>query len=266
MGLRTIKDKLARALCRFALAVLLAVGMTLPALAQEKAVLVFAAASLTNALDDINAQYQRETGKRVMISYAATSTLAKQIEAGAPADIFVSADLDWMDYLAKRNLIKPQTRTNLLGNRLVLVSPKDSRKTFDIAPGFPLANELGDGKLAMADTATVPAGKYGRAALEALGIWGSVKNKIAQAENVRVALLLVARGEAPFGVVYQTDAAVEPGVRIAGIFPDNTHPSIVYPIALTAQSRNRDAASFLAYLESAKARPLFERRGFTVLK
>lgn len=261
-----IKNGLTGILCRSALAALLTIGAAGPTFAQGKDVLVFAAASLTNALDDINTQYRRETSRRVMISYAASSTLAKQIEAGAPADIFISADLDWMDYLAKRNLIKPATQTNLLGNHLVLVAPKNSRENLDIAPGFPLADKLGGGKLAMADTAAVPAGKYGRAALEALGVWRSVQNKIVQAENVRAALVLVARGEAPFGIVYQTDAAVEPGVRIAGVFPDNTHPPIIYSIALTADSLNPDAATFLAYLESPKARPHFETRGFTVLK
>jgi molybdate transport system substrate-binding protein len=236
-----------------------------PAIAQDRPILVFAAASLKEALDDINAQFSQETGKSAAISYAASSTLANQIEAGAPADIFISADLDWMDYLAKRERIKVASRKTLLGNRLVLVVPKDSTAILEIKPGFPLANLLGDGKLAMADTSAVPAGKYGRAALESLGVWSSVERKIAQAENVRAALALVARGEAPYGIVYQTDAAAEPNVRIAGIFPENTHPPIVYPIALTAGSNNPDAAAFLAYLESHKARALFEKQGFTFL-
>ena len=252
-------------------AALLAIGLSLglgarPAAAQNKPVLVFAAASLKNALDDVNAQWGRETGKHAAVSYAASSTLAKQIEAAAPADIFISADLDWMDYVAKRNLIKSATRKTLLGNRLVLVAPKSTAVPVDIKAGFPLAKLLNGGKLAMADTASVPAGKYGKAALESLGAWSSVEHDIAQAENVRAALALVARSEAPYGIVYETDAASEPGVKVVGAFPESSHPPIVYPIALTANSSNPDAPAFLAYLESAKARPLFEKQGFTVLK
>jgi molybdate transport system substrate-binding protein len=250
-----------------AIVMALGFGAAWPALAQSKPVLVFAAASLKNALDDINAQYGQETGKpKAAISYAASSTLAKQAEAGAPADIFISADLDWMDYLAKRNVIEPETRKSLLGNHLVLVAPKDTQGNVDIKPGFPLAKLLNGGKLAMADTQSVPAGKYGKSALETLGVWSSVEKDIAQAENVRAALALVARREAPYGIVYQTDAAAEPGVKIAGMFPDSALPPIVYPIALLKESSNRDAAAFLAYVESAKAKPLFEKQGFTVLK
>jgi molybdate transport system substrate-binding protein len=246
--------------------VAVACGLTLgPALAQSRDVLVFAAASLKNALDDIAAQYERETGKHANISLAASSALAKQIENGAPADIFISADLDWMDYLAARNLIKPGTRKDLLGNALVLVAPKDSTAQIKIEPGFALAALLADGKLAMADTSAVPAGKYGKAALEKLGVWSSVAGKVAQTENVRAALAFVARKEAPFGIVYQTDAAAEPTVRIVGVFPEDSHPPINYPIAVTASSTNPDAASFLAYLASTKARPLFEKQGFTIL-
>jgi molybdate transport system substrate-binding protein len=249
------------------LALAIACGLSAgPALAQSHDVLVFAAASLKNALDDINAQFQGETGKHVNISYAASSTLAKQIENGAPADIFISADLAWMDYLADHKLIKPATRKNLLGNEIVLIAPKDSTAQVTIAAGFPLAQLLAGGKLAMADTAAVPAGKYGKAALEKLGVWSSVESQVAQAENVRAALALVARKEAPFGIVYQTDAAAEPGVKVVGAFPADTHPPIIYPIALTSGSVNADAAGFLAYIESAKAQPLFEKQGFTVLK
>ncbi len=256
-------------LAAMALSVLAALAATLgtPAAAQEKPTLVFAAASLKNALDDVAAQYRRETGKETAISYAASSALAKQIEAGAPADIFISADLDWMDYLAKRNLIVPASRKNLLGNELVLVAPKSAAgRKVEIKPGFPLAALLGDGKLAMADTSAVPAGKYGKAALEKLGVWSAVEGKIAQAENVRVALALVARSEAPFGIVYRTDAAAEPDVAVVGVFPEETHPPIIYPAALTASSKSPAAAAFLDYLEGAKARPLFEKQGFTVLK
>jgi molybdate transport system substrate-binding protein len=237
-----------------------------PAAAQTKDLLVFAAASLKNALDDISAAWQRETGKKTAISYAASPALARQIEQGAPADIFISADLDWMDYVEKRDLIKADTRSNLLGNKIVLVAPKSSTASVKIAPGLNLAGALGSGRLAMADTAAVPAGKYGKSALKALGVWSSVQDKVAQAENVRAALLLVSRGEAPLGIVYETDAAADPNVRIVDAFPANTHPAIVYPIALTAAGRNPDAASFLAYLKSAKARPLFEKQGFTVVE
>jgi molybdate transport system substrate-binding protein len=237
-----------------------------PAAAQSHDILVFAAASLKNALDDVDAQFGKDDGKHANISYAASSTLAKQIESGAPADIFISADLDWMDYLAKLNLIKPGTRQNLLGNELVLVAPKDAAASVKIEPGFPLGRLLAGGKLAMADTSAVPAGKYGKAALEKLGLWSSVESQIAQAENVRAALALVARKEAPLGIVYQTDAAAEPGVKIVAVFPEDTHPPIIYPIALTTGSANPDAAGFLAYIESAKARPFFEKQGFTLLK
>ena len=236
-----------------------------PARAQSADLVVFAAASLKNALDAVNAQWQKETGKKATISYAASSALAKQIEQGAPAQMFISADLDWMDYVAQKNLIKPDTRSNLLGNRIVLVAPKDKAQAIEIKPGFDLGKVLGDGRLAMANVDSVPAGKYGKSALEKLGVWASVSDKVAQAENVRAALLLVSRGEAPAGIVYQTDAAADPGVQTVGTFPEDTHPPIIYPIALTANASHPDAAAFLAYIKSAKAKPLFEAQGFTVL-
>lgn len=227
-------------------------------------VIVFAAASLKSALDAVNAQRQKETGRKAVISYAASSALAKQIEQGAPAQVFISADLDWMDYVARKNLIKPDTRSNLLGNRIVLIAPKNKAQAIDIKPGFDLARLLGDGRLALANVDAVPAGKYGKAALEKLGVWAAVSGKVAQAENVRAALLLVSRGEAPAGIVYRTDAAADPNVGIIGTFPEDSHPPIVYPMALTAGAGNPDAVAFLAYLKSAKARPLFEAHGFTV--
>jgi molybdate transport system substrate-binding protein len=236
-----------------------------PAAAQGKDVLVFAAASLKNALDDIAGQRQRESGKKTVISYAASNTLIKQIEQGAPADIFISADLDWMDYGQQKGLLKPDSRSNLLGNRLVLIAPKDANVSVNIQPGFDLAALLKGGRLAMANVDAVPAGRYGKAALEKLGAWDGVKDKIAQAENVRAALVLVARGEAPLGIVYQTDAASDPTVKIVGTFPENTHPPIIYPIALTKESTNPDAQAFLNYLRSPTARAAFERQGFTVL-
>ena len=236
-----------------------------PAAAQSGDLVVFAAASLKNALDGISAQWQRETGKKAVISYAASSALAKQIEQGAPAQVFISADLDWMDYLASKNLIKADTRSNLLGNRIVLIAPKDKAQPVEIKPGFDLAKILGDGRLAMANVDSVPAGKYGKAALEKLEVWTSVSGKVAQAENVRAALLLVSRAEAPAGIVYQTDAAADPNVKIIGTFPEGTHPPIIYPVALTASAQHPDAAAFLAYIKSAKAKPAFEAQGFTVL-
>ena len=272
------------------------------AAAQGRDVLVFAAASLKNALDDVNAEYQRQTGRKVVVSYASSPTLARQIEAAAPADVFMSADLDWMDYLAQRRLIKPETRRNLLGNRLVLVGPGETRRgdspgetrrggtpgetrrgglgeavgapqlhtpqlqsDVTIRPGFPLANLLGGGRLAMADPDAVPAGKYGKAALEHLGVWSSVQTRIARAENVRAALALVSRGEAPFGIVYQTDAAADAKVKVVGFFPEDSHPPITYPIAAVAAS-TAPTAAYLEYLRSPAARPFFEKQGFTVLK
>jgi molybdate transport system substrate-binding protein len=232
--------------------------------AQEK-VTVFGAASLKNALDDINAAWKADTGKEAAISYAASSALAKQIEQGAPADVFVSADLDWMKYLSDRKLTRKDTELKLLGNRIVLVAPKDSAAQATIAPNFDLAGLVGNGKLAMADVKAVPAGKYGKAALEKLGVWSSVEDKVAQAENVRAALKLVSTGEAALGIVYATDAVAEPGVKVIGTFPEDTHPAIVYPIALTAEAKNPDAADFLRYVQSAKAKGLFEAQGFTFL-
>jgi molybdate transport system substrate-binding protein len=252
------------------LALLVAAGLAstagaLPAVAQGKDVVIFAAASLKNALDDIAGQWQRETGKKVVVSYAASNTLIKQIEQSAPADIFISADLDWMDYGQQKDLIKPDSRSNLLGNRLVLIAPKDSSVSANIQPGFDLAGLLKGGRLAMGNVDAVPAGKYGKASLEKLGVWDSVKDKIAQAETVRAALLFVSRGEAPLGIVYQTDAAADPGVKIVGTFPENTHPPIIYPVALTKESANADAQAFLNYLRSPAARAAFERQGFAVL-
>ncbi|WP_370645551.1 molybdate ABC transporter substrate-binding protein [Phyllobacterium pellucidum] len=255
--------KLAAAAC--AAAWLGIAGPVATAQAQEK-VTVFAAASLKNALDDIAAAWTEESGKETAISYAASSALAKQIESGAPADIFVSADLDWMDYVAKKNLIKADTRKNLLGNRIVLVAGKDKAEPVEIKKGFDLAKLLGDGRLAMGAVDSVPAGKYGKEALESLGVWSSVETKVAGAESVRAALLLVSRGEAPYGIVYQTDAAADKEVKIVGTFPEDSHKPIIYPIALLAESKNPDAASLLDYIKSDKATPFFEKQGFTVLK
>jgi molybdate transport system substrate-binding protein len=233
--------------------------------AQARDLVVFAAASLKNALDDASAAWTQETGKRVVISYAASNALAKQIEAGAPADLFFSADLDWMEYAASKGLIRPESRVDLLGNSLVLIAPKDSPSQISLQPGLDLAASLGSDRLALGHVDAVPAGKYGKAALEKLGAWEGVKDKLAQTDNVRAALLLVSRGEAPLGIVYRTDAASDPKVRIVATFPGSSHPPIVYPIAVTAESSHPDAAPLLAFLRSEKAKLFFEKQGFTVL-
>ncbi len=213
-------------------------------------VTVFAAASLKNALDDAVKAYQAKTGDKVVVSYAASSALAKQIEAGAPADIFFSADLDWMDYLAQKNLIDTASRKTLLGNTLVLVAPKDSAVALTIGKDFPLLEALGsDGKLAMASVDSVPAGKYGKAALTSLGVWDAVSSRVAQADNVRAALAFVAQGEAPLGIVYGTDAKAEPAVKVVGVFPEQSHPKIQYPVTLLASAKP-EARKFLDFLES----------------
>jgi molybdate transport system substrate-binding protein len=231
-----------------------------PAQAADQTV-VFAAASLKDALDAAVDDYTKTTGKAVTVSYAASSALAKQIEQGAPADVFFSADLDWMKYLADRKLIAEDSRVTLLGNEIVLVAPAASDVALEVAPGFPLAKALNGGKLAMAQTASVPAGKYGKAALEKLGVWDSVSASVAEAENVRAALAFVARGEAPLGIVYTTDAKAEPKVKVVGTFPADSHPPILYPVALTASAKP-EARGFLDFLTSAKAKPIFEAQGF----
>jgi molybdate transport system substrate-binding protein len=248
----------------FGLAVGALAAMLLAAPAPAQDVTVFAAASLKNALDDINVAWSAETGKSATISYAASSALAKQIEEGAPADLFISADLDWMDYLSERDLIRPGTEIRLLGNRIVLIAPADSTATVEIGVGFDLAGLLAGGWLAIANVDAVPAGRYGKAALESLGVWDSVADRIAQAENVRAALALVATGEAPLGIVYRTDAAADPAVKILGTFPEDTHPPIVYPAAVTAEA-GPEAGAFLAYLQTDTAAELFEAQGFQVL-
>jgi molybdate transport system substrate-binding protein len=235
------------------------------AFAQDSLV-IFAAASMKNALDEVATGWSKDSGKPMpKISYAASSALAKQLEQGAPADLFISADTDWMDYVEKKDLIKKDTRVDLLGNKIVLIAPKDSKATVDVKQGFDLAKALAGGKLAMANVDSVPAGKYGKAALEKLGAWDGVKGSVAQAENVRAALLLVARGEAPLGIVYSTDAAAEPNVKIVGTFPADSHPPIIYPVAVTKSAKSPDAQPFLDLMKSAKARPAFEKQGFAVL-
>lgn len=252
------------------LAVLALVPATGPARAADP-VVVFAAASLKNALDDAAAGWTKESGTNTRIAYAGSNALAKQIEAGAPADLFISADQAWMDDAEKAGSLKPGSRVDLLRNALVLIAsgPKDAGSDPEVALapdlGSTLTRILGGGKLAMATIDAVPAGRYGKAALEKLGAWDAVKGQVAQAENVRAALLLVARGEAPLGIVYATDAAAEPGVHVVATFPSDSHPPIVYPAALIKDSRNPDAAALLAYLRGPAAKASFERQGFRVV-
>jgi molybdate transport system substrate-binding protein len=259
-----------RILFTLALAACAVAPASSPARADDP-VVVFAAASLKNALDDASAAWTRETGKTTRISYAGSNALAKQIEAGAPADLFISADLAWMESVDRAGLLKPGSRGDLLRNALVLIAPGPRNAAADpqlaLAPdlGTTLTHALAGGKLAMATIDAVPAGKYGKAALEKLGAWGAVKGQVAQAENVRAALMLVARGEAPLGIVYATDAAADPSVHVVATFPSDSHPPIVYPAALTRDSRNPDAAALLTYLRGPQARGYFERQGFTVV-
>jgi molybdate transport system substrate-binding protein len=236
-----------------------------PAIAQDRSLVVFAAASMKNALDDIDAAYTAKTGVKVVASYAASSTLARQIEQGAPADIFLSADTDWMDYAAARKNISESTRVNLLANSIVLIAPKDSKvENVTIGQGFDLARLAGDGRIATGDVKAVPVGKYAKAALEKLGAWQAAEPKFAMAESVRAALTLVARGEAALGIVYSTDAKVEPGVKIVGTFPADSHPAIIYPVAATATA-TAEASGYLAFLRSSAAKTVLEKYGFTFL-
>jgi molybdate transport system substrate-binding protein len=254
---------------RHLLAIAISAGLcsaiALPAAAQAKTLTVFAAASMKNALDDINAAFLKSTGTKVVTSYGASSALAKQLEQGAPADVFASADLDWMDYSAQKKTIKDDARINLLGNKLVLIAPKDSKiDNVTIGQGFDLAKLVGDGRIATADVNAVPVGKYAKSALEKLAIWPSVEKKFAMAENVRAALALVSRGEAVLGIVYETDAKVDPNVKIVGAFPADSHPAIVYPVAATVNAKP-EAAVYLNFLRSNTAKTVFEQYGFTFL-
>ena len=235
------------------------------ALAEEKPLTVFAAASMKNALDDVDTAFTARTGIKVNASYAASSTLARQIEQGAGADIFVSADTDWMGYATARKTINEQTRVNLLGNSIVLIAPKDSKiESVTIGRRLDLAKLAGNGKIATGDVNAVPVGKYAKAALQRLGAWQAAEPKFAMAESVRAALALVARGEAVLGIVYSTDAKVEPGVKIVGTFPPYSHPAIIYPVAATATAKP-EAAAYLDFLRSSAAKTVFEKYGFVYL-
>jgi molybdate transport system substrate-binding protein len=229
--------------------------------APSSSLVVFGAASLTNVLQDIGADYSRDTGQQTQLSFAASSALARQIEAGTRADVFVSADEDWMDYLATRKLIEPKSRHDIVMNRLVLIAPVQSSIELKIAPHFALAAALGKDKLATGDPGSVPLGRYARAALTNLGVWSEVANHIVPAEDARSALAFVARGETPLGIVYETDALVEKHVRIIDTFPEDSHLPITYPVALIATAKP-GAGRFVAYLKSPAARAVFARYGF----
>jgi len=243
---------------------ILACALFIPAHAadeQKQELLVFAAASLTNVLDEIGTAYTQQTRQPVKFSYAASSALARQLEAGARADVFFPADLEWMDYVQARNLIDRSTRRNVLGNRLALVAPADSKIELKIVPGFKLAEALGNGRLATGDPESVPVGKYARSALTSLGVWNDVADRLVRADNVRSALAFIARGETPLGIVYETDAKVEKRVRVVDFFPADSHPPIVYPVAVTAQARP-NARQFVEFLRSAAAQDAFKKYGF----
>ena len=258
--------KLCPLLRSFSALLLIAVSLaSTTARAQDDAGLtVFAAASLKEALDDAAAAYRKQTGVPVRVSYAASSALARQIEQGAPADVFFSADLEWMDYLQQRNRLDVATRRSLLGNRLVLIAPRASKAQVDLKRPATLLAALGDGRLAVGQTRTVPAGKYAKASLESLSLWNGVRPRLAESESVRAALMLVARGETPLGIVYASDAKAEPGVRVVATFPEDSHPPIVYPVAALRGARAAQAARFLQWLASPAADALFTKRGSTV--
>lgn len=230
----------------------------------SQGVLVFAAASLADVMDELGKAFTAQTHVQVKSSLAASSALAKQIEAGAPADLFFSADLEWMDYLDQRKLLRPGSRHDVVLNRLVLIAPADSKVAVKIGPGFDLLKALGDGKLATGDPDSVPVGKYAHTALEKLGVWDRVSSRIVRAENVRAALAFVARGEAPLGIVYRTDALAEKRVRIVDEFPENSHPPVIYPVALTTHA-SPQAQRFEDFVTSDAAKAIFRQFGFSPL-
>lgn len=237
-------------------------ALTLPGFAHAADVTVFAAASLTDVLQRIGAAYTRTTGESVVFSFAGTATLARQIEAGARADIFVSADAEWMDELTTRGLVDATTRRDVFATRLVLIAPADAKTALTIGQRFPLTATLGaNGRLSLADPQSVPAGRYAKAALVSLGVWDEVATRIAVSDNVRTAMSFVARGEAPLGIVYETDARIEPRVKVLGVFPSGSHPPIRYPAAAV---RGGDGKKFLAFLAGAEARAIAVGAGFAV--
>lgn len=269
--IRSGVERTLRRLCHvLALLGVLAAGETRPAAAQDstrdKAPVVLAAASLQPAMEEVGRAWAARGHSAPVFSFAASSTLARQIEAGAPADLFLSADEEWADYLQQRKLVVARSRVDLLGNRLALVAAKDDARRVTVRPGFPLAAMLGSSRLAVADTDSVPAGRYAKAALVSLKIWDSVAGKLAPAENVRAALAMVERGLTPFGIVYATDAKGSTKARLIGLFPQGSHPPIRYPMVTIARSRNPEAQAFRRFLLSPPARAVFVRYGFAVMR
>lgn len=252
---------------RILLVVLFAIATPLRVHAQQP-LTVFAAASLKESMDQASAAYQKDTGTPVKVSLAASSALARQIEQGAPADVFISADLAWMDYLQERKLVDADARRNLLGNSLVLIAPKASKVKVDPAKSGSITKALGtDGHLAVGQTSSVPAGKYAKQALQSLGQWDSLSGHLAEADSVRAALMLVSRGEAPLGIVYGSDAKADPGVRVVATFPESSYPPIIYPAAPLKNAQDFAAAeAFVAWLAKPEARKIFESHGFTIRK
>ncbi|HET6757384.1 MAG TPA: molybdate ABC transporter substrate-binding protein [Burkholderiales bacterium] len=257
----------ARMMRRVAVAALVSLSLisTGSSAAEAQKILVFAAASLRDALDEIALGYEQQSNVKVLLSYAASSALAKQIESGAPADIFVSADLDWMNYLDKKKLIDAKSRVNLVGNRLVLISGADAKLQPTIGVNVPMIDLLRSERIAIANPDHVPAGKYARAALEHLGVWASIQDKLVRTDNVRVALSLVSRGEVPTGIVYLSDAMADKQVRVVGEFAADSHPAIIYPATLVAESKNTSSPPFLNHLVSEQARAIFKKHGFIPL-
>jgi molybdate transport system substrate-binding protein len=247
---------------------LIAALCLLPWVAQSadapNSVTVFAAASLMDVMQELGGEYTKETGTKIVFSFAATSMLARQVENGAHADVFFSADQEWMDYLDQRSLIQKATRRNMIGNRLALVAPASSAVQLQIKANFPLLAALKGGRLATGDPDSVPVGRYARSALTSLGVWQDVADRLVRADNVRTALAFVARGEVPLGIVYETDARIDKRVRIVDLFPESSHLPISYPIALTS-TRNAKAASFVEFLRGSTAASTFEKYGFTIL-
>jgi molybdate transport system substrate-binding protein len=233
--------------------------------AQKPELLVFAAASLTNVLGDLSTSWTSSSGVPVKLSFAASPVLARQIEAGGQADVFISADQEWMDYLAQRGLLEKSTRRNLVGNQLVLIAPADSTLNLKIAPGFDILGALKGGRLATGDPDTVPVGKYARSALVSLGVWDDLAGRLVRADNVRGAMMFVSRGEVPLGIVYTTDALIDKKVRIVDTFPENTHAPITYPGAGIKRGRSEGVA-YLRYLGGADAAATWKKFGFLELK
>jgi molybdate transport system substrate-binding protein len=254
-----------RSLYCFWVMALLSAGSVSPAFADTTSVTVFAAASLKEVLEEAGRAFTASGGPEIIFSFAASSALAKQIENGAPADVFASADLKWMDYLAEKKLIRTDSRVDFLGNTLVLVAPRTSSLTSVAFTSQSLADALGRGRISLGEVNSVPAGIYAKEAFQKLDLWSGIENMTAQAENVRSALVFVARGEVPLGAVYATDAKAEPNVKVVALFPQNSHQPIVYPFAITANAKGNNAAGFLDFLRGQSARVIFERAGFPVL-